>query len=148
MERALPLLQRAAGERHRVEFSRGENAGRVFVDPTQLDRVLLNLVVNARDASPAGGAIQLRLGEEVAKDPARSRRMVMLEVRDFGEGIDPAVLSRIFEPFFTTKARHEGSGLGLAIVKHVVELAGGRVEVESTPGQGATFRVLLPRVAG
>ena len=88
------------------------------------------------------------LDELVGDDPARSRRMVMLEVRDSGAGIDPAVLPRIFEPFFSTKARHEGSGLGLAIVKHVVELAGGRVEVESTPGQGATFRVLLPRVAG
>jgi signal transduction histidine kinase len=148
LTRALPLLQQAAGARHRVEFSHDENIGRVFIDAAQLDRVVLNLVVNARDAMPEGGTIRMRLGEEPATAPALNRRMVMIEVRDTGRGMDPAVLSRIFDPFFTTKSREGSSGLGLAVVKHVVELAGGHVAVESVPGTGATFRVFLPRVAG
>jgi signal transduction histidine kinase len=144
----LPLLQQSVGGRHQIEFTRGEPVGRVFVDPTQMERVVLNLVANARDAMAEGGVIHVRLGEKSVSEAVHNGHMVMLEVRDSGAGIDPSVLPRIFDPFFTTKARQAGSGLGLAVVKHVVEMAGGRVEVESAPGKGSTFRVLLPRVAG
>jgi two-component system cell cycle sensor histidine kinase/response regulator CckA len=149
LSRAMPVLKEAAGALHPVEYSQGEPVGRVFADPSQIDRVLLNLVVNARDAMPRGGAVRIRLCEAAAKSPGNAGPcpMVAIEVRDTGRGIDPALIGRIFDPFFSTKMRHEGSGLGLAIVRHIVELAGGTIEVESQVGHGSMFRVMLPRVA-
>jgi two-component system, cell cycle sensor histidine kinase and response regulator CckA len=112
--------------------------GAVEADPGQLEQVLMNLAVNARDAMPQGGqlTIETRNGE----------REVLLAVRDTGAGMTETVKARIFEPFFTTKGPGKGTGLGLSVVHGVVEQAGGHIEVESEPGVGTTFLVYLPRL--
>ena len=128
----------------------------VLLDPVQIGQVLLNLCINARDAMPGGGAIRvgLRLVEEVDQicGSCRSRvpaqGLVELSVRDTGGGIAPEVLERMFEPFFSTKEVGKGSGMGLATVHGIVHEHGGHVLVDSAPGQGALFRVLLPLPAG
>ena len=105
----------------------------------ELSQVLLNLVINARDAMPQGGTLTLatrQVGDEVE-----------LEVRDTGQGIAPEHLRQLFTPFFTTKGGR-GTGLGLSVADALVRGAGGRIEVESTPGQGSRFRLRLPRVGG
>jgi PAS domain S-box-containing protein len=123
------------------------------VDRTQLEQVILNLVVNARDAMPEGGRVtitttELQLGEAVVAGGARrpAGHYVELTVADTGIGMDAKTQRRIFEPFFTTKPPGEGTGLGLATCFGIVQQAGGVIAVESAPGCGATFRVLLPRV--
>jgi PAS domain S-box-containing protein len=129
------LLRRLAGSRAEVTLALAPDAGVVLADPSQLDQVLLNLVTNARDAMPGGGRVHV--------ETAREDGSVRLTVRDTGAGIAPEVRPHLFEPFFTTKA--EGHGLGLSTVYGVVTGAGGRVEVESEPGQGAAFHLWLPR---
>ncbi len=149
VERFLPLLQAAAGPSHPVEYARDEVGAKVFLDPTALERLLMNLVVNARDAMPAGGPIRVAVGTETAPElPAPPRAYARIEVRDAGTGIPPENLDRIFDPFFTTKPAGVGTGLGLAVVKQVVDRAGGFVKVASEPGRGTAIRVYLPRVAG
>jgi PAS domain S-box-containing protein len=131
------MLGRLIGED--VELVTAAQAGgHVRVDPGQLEQVLLNLVVNARDALSRGGRIEIRTrldGDEVA-----------IEVADDGVGMTPDVRRRIFEPFFTTKELGKGTGLGLATVIGIVEQSGGRIEVETEPGRGSTFTVFLPLV--
>ena len=128
------------GERHplRVEGEAvgGWDGAAVVIDPGLLHQSLVNLVINARDAMPDGGAITLSV--------ARAGGNVILSVRDSGHGIEPAVLDRVFEPFFTTKEPGAGTGLGLSLVYSTVTRAGGTVEVETEPGQGATFTLTLP----
>ncbi len=114
----------------------------VDADRTQIERVLTNLVMNARDAMPAGGKAAVRLSALV---DARGREQALLEVRDEGEGIDDATGSRVFEPFFTTKG--SGTGLGLASVLGIVEQNGGRMAMESAPGEGTVFRIFWPLAA-
>jgi len=123
------------------------------IDPTLLEQVIVNLIVNARDAMPQGGkvSIQTRLrcrltGSLESPDDASEVSWLELCVSDTGEGIDPAVRERIFEPYFTTKEMEKGTGLGLATVYGIVEQSGGDIDVESAPGQGTTFRVWLPHV--
>lgn len=141
----LPVLRATVGHRHPVNFSHPPNLGQVLIDKTQFTRVLLNLAVNARDAMPDGGPIDIRLAPvKLTGNPSYSGRFVMLEVTDRGMGMDEATRLRVFEPFFTTKSK--GTGLGLAIVQQAVERAGGLIRVESTPGKGTTFRVFLPRI--
>ena len=113
----------------------------MFLDPMQLERIILNLVLNARDAILSGGPIRI----VVSGSPVDHPGMVSLSVSDRGTGIEPAVLERIFDPLFTTKSNGKGSGLGLAIVRRFVELAGGSVAVETVVGKGTTIRVILPR---
>jgi len=112
-------------------------AGPVWVhgSRTQLEQVLVNLVGNARDALPQGGVISLKIRVEPRSEPPRA----CLEVADTGVGMPPEVVERIFQPFFTTKAPGKGTGLGLASVRHLVEGAGGSIQVESQPGQGTRF---------
>jgi PAS domain S-box-containing protein len=124
---------------------------RVGADPTQLQQVIVNLAVNARDAMPDGGRLRItarnrQLDAVLAQQLAAPRpgAYVELAVADTGVGIDPAVRSRIFEPFFTTKAQGKGTGLGLATVYGIVQQSSGAIGVESEPGHGATFRVWLP----
>jgi two-component system cell cycle sensor histidine kinase/response regulator CckA len=112
----------------------------VWADPGELEQVLLNLVVNARDAMPAGG----RLLVETAHLPGPDGGRALLRVRDSGVGIPPEVRARIWEPFFTTKEAGKGTGLGLATVAGIVRRSGGTIEVESEPGSGTSFGILLP----
>lgn len=129
------LLRRIAGTNVRLSVLLAPDAGAITADPGQVEQVLLNLVTNARDALPAGGAVSV--------ETARSNGDLRLTVRDTGVGIAPEVRPHLFEPFFTTKA--EGYGLGLATVYGVVTGAGGRVEVESAPGEGTAFHLYFPR---
>jgi CheY-like chemotaxis protein len=127
--------------------------GTVVADPAQLEVVLLNLAVNARDALPAGGTISIRVfeieeGHDAGDGEAPSSPLAVLEVRDDGIGMDEATRVRIFEPFFTTKPAGKGTGLGLATVYGIVSQAGGEVRVRSAPGRGSEFRVCLPRWSG
>ncbi|GAB4257653.1 MAG: PAS domain-containing hybrid sensor histidine kinase/response regulator [Deferrisomatales bacterium] len=137
------LVRKLVGEAVRVEVVLDPEAGSVRVDPTQLGQVLLNLAANARDAMPQGGRLTLR----TSQDPGNGAGpLAVLSVEDTGAGMDAATRERAFEPFFTTKGPGEGTGLGLATVYGIVTQAGGRVDVDSAPGRGSRFRVLLPRV--
>jgi hypothetical protein len=128
-----------------VDLAPGHPATKM--DPGQLDQILLNLVVNARDAMPEGGTLTIATGYETIDYPhphLTAGPYVTLSVADSGRGIAEDIKTRIFEPFFTTKAPGQGTGLGLAMVYGIVDAAGGHVAVESTPGEGATFTLYLP----
>jgi signal transduction histidine kinase len=149
------MSRRILGKNVAVELRLAGDLGQVMADPGQVEQVLLNLVVNARDAMPQGGKLTIEtssvvLDEEGARRSAEAApgRFAVLSVADTGVGMDPDTLARLFEPFFTTKERGKGTGLGLANVHGIARQSGGFVEVESAPGQGATFRVYLPRVDG
>jgi PAS domain S-box-containing protein len=121
------------------------DAGLVFVDPAQLRQILLNLVLNARDAMPHGGKIRLRTrGTEFPGASVIPRHAVALAVTDNGCGMDAATQARLFEPFFTTKNPGEGTGLGLATVQRIVSAAGGVIEVQSEPGHGTSIELFFP----
>jgi len=133
--------------------SPGADLGRVRVDPTQIDQVLLNLAANARDAMPHGGRFTIETSNlEVSEAECRTRagaqsgRFVRLRVSDTGLGMDDATRSRVFEPFFTTKDVGKGTGLGLATVYGIVKQSGGYVWAESTLGKDASFDIHFPRV--
>lgn len=119
--------------------------GAVEADANQLCQVLMNLVVNARDAMPEGGKLTIET-RDVELGEAESGNYVELLVRDTGRGMDESTLEQIFEPFFTTKGPEEGTGLGLSTVYGIVKQCGGYLRVDSAPGEGATFRIYLPRV--
>jgi two-component system, cell cycle sensor histidine kinase and response regulator CckA len=116
----------------------------VAIDQSHLEQILVNLVVNARDAMSEGGTIELASWAETRAGEGPERKEVCLRVRDSGSGIPPDVRERIFEPFFTTKAQGKGTGLGLSTVYGIVTQAGGTIEVESVMGQGTTFTIRLP----
>jgi CheY-like chemotaxis protein len=150
---ATPLLRRVLGGQIVLDVQLGANLPLVNGDPGMLEQVLMNLVINARDAMPDGGRITLSvegiggaIGGASAAGVSEQRR-VCLTVRDTGCGIAEADLPRIFEPFFTTKQVGEGTGLGLATVFGIVELHHGSIDVQSAEGAGTTFRVFLPAIA-
>jgi hypothetical protein len=136
------LLPRVLGDHIRVEVAGPGRPLHVLADPGQLDQVLLNLALNARDAMPRGGTLSFALSEE--QPPGRSGPWARLVVRDTGHGMDAETLSHLFEPYFTTKAPGEGTGLGLASVYGIVTQAGGSLRCESAPGRGTAFDILLP----
>ena len=144
IEESLPLLRSLVGANHELAFEGNPHEGRVFLDPSSLNRVVTNLVMNARDASPEGSTIVIRVRD--AGDPFRPYKCV--EVADRGSGVDPSVRDRLFEPFVSTKSAGRGTGLGLAVVKQIIDRAGGEVRVEDRPGGGTSFQVYLPRIAG
>jgi two-component system cell cycle sensor histidine kinase/response regulator CckA len=139
-----PMLQRLLGTEIRLEMDLDPELGKVFVDPAQVEQALVNLTLNARDAMPAGG--QLRIS--TANIDIDGEPYVSLLVSDTGVGIDPSTQPRIFEPFFTTKQGGGGRGLGLSTVYGIMVQSGGRVMVDSAPGQGATFTLQFPRYFG
>jgi two-component system, cell cycle sensor histidine kinase and response regulator CckA len=146
------MLRRVVAENVEVVIATS-GVGNVKADPVQMEQVLLNLVVNARDAMPTGGRLTISTGHaEVASDIGcdetlvRAGSYITLSVCDNGIGMDAATRARIFEPFFTTKEVGKGTGLGLATVYGIIKQSNGHIEVESEPGEGTTFRVLLPKV--
>jgi PAS domain S-box-containing protein len=147
------MLRRLVGQDIEIMQSFAPNLGRIQVDPTQLDQVLMNLAINARDAMPDGGTLTLSTAN-VDLDEAGARQLglevkpgafVVVTVSDTGIGMDFTTMSRIFEPFFTTKAMGRGTGLGLSTVYGIVEQCGGDVAVKSELGVGTTFEIYFPR---
>jgi PAS domain S-box-containing protein len=135
------LLHRLIGEHITLVTDLDPDIGRVRADPGQLQQVIMNLAVNAHDAMADGGTLTIATS-------TRAPGWIALSVRDTGAGMDGVTLSHIFEPFYTTKEKGKGTGLGLSTVYGIVTQSGGEVSVESAPGKGATFTILLPRVAG
>jgi PAS domain S-box-containing protein len=147
------MLERILGEDIDLHFETETKLEPVLVDPSQLEQVIVNLAVNARDAMPKGGTLSLVTGdvyldEEFAAEHQgiRPGRHAMLAVTDTGTGMDQGVLSQIFEPFFTTKGKDRGTGLGLSTVFGILKQSGGSISVESELERGTTFRIYLPLV--
>jgi signal transduction histidine kinase/ActR/RegA family two-component response regulator len=146
------LLSRLIGEHIALEIVRPATVGAVLADPSQLEQVIVNLSINARDAMPDGGTLTIELAD-VELDEAHARQRagvepgayVAVSVSDTGAGMDDDTCSRVFEPFFTTKEGSHGTGLGLATVHGIVMQSGGHIDVSSELGRGTVFRVYLPR---
>ena len=146
------MLRRIMGEKVRLHLEHGRDLWPVMADASQIDRVIMNLCVNARDAMPRGGEVTIRTRNipaseagTVAADVMPEADYVLIEVADTGEGIPPEVLDKIYDPFFTTKGVGKGTGLGLSTVYGVIKQTGGFIFCDSTPGEGTTFSIYLPR---
>jgi len=148
------MLRRLIGETIHLKTDLDPGVAFVKADPGQIEQVVVNMAVNARDAMPDGGTLTIEVTNVVSREklagaqgPALAESWVRLTVRDNGQGIAPDIQARIFEPFFTTKEVGKGTGLGLATSYDIISRSGGTIEVESSPGQGTTFVVYLPQVS-
>jgi CheY-like chemotaxis protein len=155
LQRIERLLQTSVGKRVRVQVAVPSNLPRVRVDPKQLEQVLINLAINARDAMPNGGELWISAEEagtsapryDFATLPSAPAHALRLSVRDSGTGIEAALLPQLVEPFFTTKDPEHGTGLGLSVARAFAEASGGRLCIESKLGQGSCFTLELPAAA-
>ena len=146
------MLQRLIGEHIVLEIEKQGGSCCVMADPGQLEQVIVNLVVNARDAMPSGGRLSIHVGaEEAIEDPEETGEFLdpdeylVLTIQDTGVGIPRENLDRLFEPFYTTKPQGEGTGLGLSTAYGIIKQHGGKITVASEPGAGTSFTILLPR---
>ena len=149
------MLRRLIGEDIQLVIRLDPDDGHVKADPGQVEQVIMNLAVNARDAMPNGGRLtvetsNVQFGQRRNRPPmgAEPGSYIALIVRDTGHGMDEDTQSHVFEPFFTTKEKGKGTGLGLSTVYGIVKQSGGCIEVESKPGRGATFKIFFPRIEG
>jgi PAS domain S-box-containing protein len=147
------MLRRLLGEHLALRIDLAPDLGYVLADHGQLEQIMMNLAVNARDAMPGGGKLTLKTANISLSDDEASRVLnlkpgpyVLLSITDTGVGMDEETRSHMFEPFYTTKAAGKGTGLGLAIVYGIVEQSNGHIQVESELGQGTTFRIYLPQI--
>jgi CheY-like chemotaxis protein len=141
------MLRRVIGEHITLVVSLDNSLGGIKADAGQIEQILLNLAINARDAMPGGGTLTIATTNVQMDDREGTRPYVTLTVRDTGTGMDFETRGKIFEPFFTTKAAGHGTGLGLATCSDIVQQNGGVITVDSEPGRGSAFSVYLPRVA-
>ncbi len=147
------MLHQVIGEDIVLATSLKANPSRIKIDPAQLEQVLLNLAVNARDAMPNGGKLTIRTASVAAGDEpaagskALKEHSILLSLTDTGAGMDAETLSHLFEPFYTTKAKGKGTGLGLSTVYGIVKQNGGEISIESNPGRGTAVRIYLPLAA-
>jgi|GEM_PF-2148826 signal transduction histidine kinase len=145
------LLARLIGEDVRLQTDFRPGIGNIRIDPGQVEQILVNLAVNARDAMPKGGELKIETGEHLEENgsegPLSPGHYVSLTVRDTGTGMSPETLSHIFEPFFTTKGETGGTGLGLSTVYGIVKQAGGHIRVQSEEGSGTEIRIYFPRIS-
>ena len=147
------MLRRVIGEDIDLVFAPDENVWKIMIDPGQVDQILMNLAVNARDAMPYGGQLTIetqnvRLDEKSCQSCQKRivGKYVMLALSDNGTGMDQEIRKQIFEPFFTTKVKGEGTGLGLSAIHGIVHQANGHINVYSEPGVGTTFKIYLPQI--
>lgn len=145
------MLQRMIGEDVELKTELASPLASVCADPGQMEQVLMNLVVNARDAMPHGGSIAIKTtmcqeSRSSKADSSENASQILITISDTGEGMNKETLRQAFDPFFTTKASGQGTGLGLSTVHGIVEQSGGSIRVESRPGEGTTFKILLPAV--
>ena len=150
LDEVSPMLRRLIGEDIQIGLIHGEKLGCVMADLGQVQQVLMNLSLNARDAMPLGGQLTIRTANEPASahsdNGAPCSASVLLEVTDTGTGMDESTVSQIFEPFYTTKEDGRGTGLGLATVYGIVKQSGASITVDTAPGRGTRFRILFPVV--
>lgn len=146
------LLQRTLGTQTRIDTIVADGLWQTCIDPSQLENVVLNLAINARDAMPGAGRLVIRAANHVAPEGGQSGmppgEFVLVEVIDSGVGMPAEIRERAFEPFFTTKAVGQGTGLGLSMAYGFVKQSNGEILLDSTPGQGTTVRIFLPRCQG
>jgi CheY-like chemotaxis protein len=144
------LLSRLLGEKYELVLELEHDLGMVKIDPAQVQQILFNLVLNARDAMPQGGRIHVATGhrdlEPAEQCPMPNARGVFLSVKDSGCGMSPETRAHVFQPFFTTKVNGRGTGLGLSTVHNIVTQNSGQAEIDSELGRGTQVTVLLPRV--
>jgi signal transduction histidine kinase len=147
MSKCSPMFRMLLGNNIRLRLRGSGQVSRIFMDAAQFERMLLNLVLNARDAMASGGSVDIDYQDAaIGDEDDESATYVAICIRDTGHGMDEATRTNAFKPFFTTKGER-GTGLGLVIVDQIVSRAGGRVKLESEVGQGTTIKIYLPRIA-